>query len=283
LNVELVHLTDTHFGCADEAALKAAARYIEEHKPQAVIITGDISKDGLRVEIEAAIAWMRTLAAPVMVTPGNHDVPYYNLWGRIVDPWGRFNRAATGVRTKAWHTPDWSIVPINTARGVQVRLNWAQGAISDHQVKVAAAELQNAAPGALRIIITHHPLDWPNDAPIHGQTINGQKAQHALVAAGAHMFLSGHLHFASARLIQERALSITSGTLSQRVRHEPCAFTAIRRPAPDTIETEIVHVVQGLAQTAAVRRFQLKSDGEVGAPADLAEEAAKLAHNIMAP
>jgi 3',5'-cyclic AMP phosphodiesterase CpdA len=255
--LELVHLTDLHFGCADAGALAAAARYIEEHKPDAVIVTGDISKDGLREEIEAAMAWLRTLAAPVMVTPGNHDVPYYNLWGRIIDPWGNFNRAATGVRTAAWHTPDWSIVPVNTARGVQVRLNWAQGAISDHQVRVATRELRNAAPGALRIIITHHPLDWPTDAPIHGQTINGVQAQAALLEAGAQIFLSGHLHFASARLIQERALSITSGTLSQRLRHEPCAFAAIRRPAADTVETEIVHVKQGLAETAAVRRFQL--------------------------
>ncbi|MEJ0061117.1 MAG: metallophosphoesterase [Terricaulis sp.] len=280
--MELVHITDTHFGCADDAALKAAAKYIEQKKPQAVIITGDISMDGKKEEIGAAMAWMRTLAAPVMVTPGNHDVPYYNLWGRVFDPWGRFNRAATGLRTEAWHSADWSIVPINTARGVQLRMNWAQGAISNHQVKVAAAELQKAAPDALRIVITHHPLDWPNDAPIHGRTFNGAKAQTGLVIAGAQLFLSGHLHFASARLIQERALSVTSGTLSRRVRHEPCAFTAIRRPAPDVIETEILHVKQGVAETATIRRFQLKQAGALGAPANIAAEAVALAANAPA-
>lgn len=254
----LVHLTDLHFGCADTAALNAARKYVDAERPDAVIVTGDISRDGLAGELNEACDWMRSLPVPVMLTPGNHDVPYFNPIGRVFYPWARFDRAAKGIQIDAWHTPDWSIVPINTARALQFRLNWAQGAISDGQTDRAIAELQKAAPGALRIVITHHPLDWPNDAPIKGATINGVRALDRLVDAGAQMLLSGHLHFASARLIQSKALSVTSGTLSQRVRHEPCAFTAIRRPSPHVIETEVLHVVQGVAQTASKRQFTLQ-------------------------
>lgn len=262
--MELVHLTDPHFGCEDKAALAAAKRYIEQNQPQAVIITGDISRDGLQSELNAACEWMRALPVPVMLTPGNHDVPYYNLFGRLMDPWGRFMRAAKGIKLEPWHTADWSIVPINTARGVQARLNWAQGAISNGQVRRATELLKESAPDALRIVITHHPLDWPNDAPIKGQTLNGARAINDLIdVGGAQLLLSGHLHFASARLIHGRALSVTSGTLSQRVRHEPCAFTVIRRPAPFTIETEIIHIKQGLTETAAIRRYELDPAGDV--------------------
>ncbi len=267
--MHLVHLTDLHFGCEDKAALRAAARYVDEQRPDAVIITGDISKDGLQSELDNACAWMRELSAPVLLTPGNHDVPYFNFWGRLFDPWARFHRAASGVRLNPWHTPDWSIVPVNTARGWQLRWNWAQGAISRGQIALAAGELQQAAPAALRILATHHPLDWPNDAPIKGVTIGGVRGQEKLIAAGAELFLSGHLHFASARLVGTRALSITSGTLSQRVRHEPCAFTAIRRPAPDTIEVEVIHIVQGVCETAQKRDFQLEALPRTGAPASL--------------
>lgn len=255
--MELVHLTDPHFGCEDKNALAAAARFIAERKPHAVIVSGDISRAGLQSELDAACGWMRDLGLPVLLTPGNHDVPYYEFFPRLWKPFRRFHRAARGLVCAAWHTPECSIVPINTARGVQARLNWAQGAISRKQVRDASACLAEAQPGALRIVVTHHPLDWPNDAPIHGATTNGVAAQEALIDAGAQLFLSGHLHFASARLIRQRALSVTSGTLSQRVRHEPCAFTVLRRPAPHIIETEIIHVVQGVAQTAATRRFQI--------------------------
>lgn len=271
--MQLVHLTDLHFGCEDRAAHDAAAKYITEHKPDAVIVTGDISKDGLQSELSAACDWLRSLAAPVMLTPGNHDVPYYEMVGRLLYPWDRFHRAAAGMRTDAWHTPDWSIVPVNTARAWQFRLNWAQGEISRGQTAIASSELQRAAPGALRIVITHHPLDWPNDAPIKGLTRGGPRGLEKLIDSGAELFLSGHLHFASARLIGTRALSITSGTLSQRVRHEPCAFSVIRRPEPRLIETEVVHIVQGRCQTASTRRFALASLPPLDQPAEIHAQA----------
>lgn len=265
----LVHLTDLHFGCEHRPAIDAAARYVAEHRPDAVIVTGDISKDGLKTELDAACDWMRALGVPVMLTPGNHDVPYYEPLGRVLYPWRRFRQASHGLRTDAWHSPEWSIVPVNTARGWQLRLNWAQGAISRGQTATAAAELQKAAPGALRIVITHHPLDWPNDAPIQGETIGGLRGLSALTEAGAELFLSGHLHFAHARLIGTRALSISSGTLSQRLRHEPPAFTAIRRPESDLIEVEVLHVNQDRAESASRRSFRLASRAGANGPADI--------------
>lgn len=267
--MELVHLTDLHFGCEDRQSLNAAAKFIDERKPDAVIVTGDISKDGLQSELDDACAWMRSLGVPAMLTPGNHDVPYYEMWGRLFSPWDRIRRAQHGLQVDAWHTPAWSIVPVNTARAWQFRMNWAQGEISRGQTAIAAAELQKAAPGALRIVITHHPLDWPNDAPIAGVTRGGVRALRKLADAGAELFLSGHLHFASARPFETRALSVTSGTLSQRLRHEPCAFSVIRRPAPDIIETEVVHIVQGVCRTASVRQFKLNAPALPGAPAEV--------------
>lgn len=267
--MQLVHLTDPHFGCEDRASLDATAKYITATKPDAVIVTGDISKDGLATELNAACDWMRGLGVPVMLTPGNHDVPYYEMIGRLCYPWMRFKNASHGIKTEPWHTDDWSIVPVNTARAWQFRFNWAQGEISRGQTAIAAAELQKSKPGALRIIITHHPLDWPNDAPIKGITRGGKRGLEKLVDAGAELFLSGHLHFASARLVGTRALSVTSGTLSQRVRHEPCAFTVIRRPGADVIETEVMHVMQGVVRSASVRQFRLNAPSKPGAPAEI--------------
>jgi 3',5'-cyclic AMP phosphodiesterase CpdA len=267
--LEIVHFTDPHFGCENVEAVRAATRYVAERKPALVVVSGDISTIGLASELEAACAWMRALSAPVIVTPGNHDVPYHSPFGRLLYPWDRFNRAARGIRVTPWRTKDWCIVPINTARAMQMRLNWAQGAITHAQTEAAAAYLRDAAPGALRMVMTHHPLDWPNDAPIQGQTLGGARAQAALIEAGAELFLSGHLHFASARMIGQRALSITSGTLSCRVRHEPCAFTVVRLAEADVIETEVVHIVQGICETATRRQYRLIGANRPAAPAEM--------------
>lgn len=267
--MQFVHFTDLHFGCEDKNALAAAAKYVRQLKPDAVIVTGDISRDGRAVELNDACDWIRSLEAPAMLTPGNHDVPYYEMWGRLFYPWDRIRHAQYGIQTEPWHTDQWSIVPVNTARAWQFRLNWAQGEISRGQTAIAAAELQRAKPGALRIVITHHPLDWPNDAPIKGITRGGVRGLRKLADAGAELFLAGHLHFASARLFEIRALSVVSGTLSQRVRHEPCAFTVIRHPEAKVIETEVVHIRNGVCETASTRQFRLDSPPEPGAPAEI--------------
>jgi 3',5'-cyclic AMP phosphodiesterase CpdA len=49
--LQLVHITDPHFGCEDKHALTAVAKYVSDLRPDAVIATGDISKDGLAVEL----------------------------------------------------------------------------------------------------------------------------------------------------------------------------------------------------------------------------------------
>lgn len=54
--MELVHLTDLHFGCEDKAALTAVEKFVDQRKPDAVIVTGDISRDGLASELENACA-----------------------------------------------------------------------------------------------------------------------------------------------------------------------------------------------------------------------------------
>ncbi len=252
-----VHVTDLHFGCEDKGAHAAVARYVRETKPDAVIVTGDISKDGLQHELDAACDWMRALPAPVMLTPGNHDVPYYNPIGRIFYPWARYKRAARGLRTDVWETERWTIIPINTARGIQLRLNWAQGAISGRQVAKAAQILRRAPDDALRVIISHHPLDWPQEAPIHGATLGGSLAIEQLIEAGADLFLSGHLHRASSRQVGVNSLSVGSGTLSQRQRGEPASFSVIRHIAPESLQVEVMHVMEDRVESATKITFQI--------------------------
>ncbi|MBI1252257.1 MAG: metallophosphoesterase [Alphaproteobacteria bacterium] len=254
----IVHVSDTHFGGEDRAALEAVARFVEETAPDLVIATGDLALSGLREELEQASAWLQSLPAPAMAVPGNHDVPYYSLPGRLLDPFKRFRESLSAVRTDTWRSHDCLIAPINTARGVQWRANWAQGAISDQQIAAAEKTLQSQADHrVLKIVATHHPLDWPNDAPIHGVTHGGPAAQSRLIAAGAQVFLSGHLHVASARAIGDTgAVAVCGGTLSLRQRHEPCAFTMIERVG-DALRIAIHHVAGGKTQTAAERWFSL--------------------------
>ena len=88
--ISLFHLSDIHFGLEDSRALAWAKREIARKRPHAVAITGDLTMRARHREFAAATAWINSLEAPVTVGVGNHDMPYFNLVERFVDPYRRF-------------------------------------------------------------------------------------------------------------------------------------------------------------------------------------------------
>jgi len=252
--MRIIQVSDLHFGGEDRGALAAVERFVADSPPDLVVATGDLASVGQRRELEDAFAWLRGLPAPVLATSGNHDVPYYSLLGRVIDPFRRFRQSATGVTTQPWRGDGCVVVAVNTARGVQWRANWAQGAISRRQTDWAARQFESAGGAKLRILATHHPLDWPNDAPIAGRTWGGREAQRRLAHAGVDVFLSGHLHVASARAVEGGAVAVC--TLSRRLRHDPCGFTVVEC-AGEELSVSLMHVVNRTIETATVRTFPL--------------------------
>ena len=123
MTCRLVHLSDIHFGCQNVAATEAAVEAAWAFAPDLTVVTGDITSDGLPAEFIAARAWLDRLPTPLLVTPGNHDTPYWNLVLRALTPFNRYRRyigAPDGLRHES---PGLSAHAVNTARGGQPRLN----------------------------------------------------------------------------------------------------------------------------------------------------------------
>jgi len=78
--------------------------------------------------------------------------------------------------------------------------------------------------------VCHHPFKPPATAPAHTRTARGIKASSLVAPSSIHLVLSGHVHGASADLQTYSTgsyLSLTSGTLSTRLREGQAAFNAI--------------------------------------------------------
>ena len=111
----LFHLSDIHFGLEDRAALAWVERCIEAEQPAAICITGDLTMRARHREFAAACRWISALGPPVTVEVGNHDMPYFNLIERFVDPYRRF-RSIEAVLEKQIDLPGLAIVPVRIAR-----------------------------------------------------------------------------------------------------------------------------------------------------------------------
>ena len=228
--MRIAHLSDIHFGCECKPAVAAAAEWLHKEKPQLIAITGDITRAGTPEEFADAKAWTDALPSPPLLTPGNHDVPYYSIPGRILYPWTRYERAFGLARDHNLDMPGLDLAAVNTARGIQPRMNWSKGQISPGQIRRTAAAIAQSAPGALRVIACHHPLMEMVGGPMTGKVWNGRAAAEAFSKAHADLVLTGHVHapFTLAYPFgDERTYAVGASTLSVRERGVPIGFNCI--------------------------------------------------------
>lgn len=228
--MRIAHLSDIHFGCEHAAAVAGVKAWIEAERPELTVVTGDITRAGAPEEFAAAKAWMEALPHPPLLTPGNHDVPYYSLAGRLFDPWTRYQRAFGPARDHSLTLPGFKLAAVNTARGAQPRANWSKGQISPGQIRRTAEAIAAAGPETFRIVACHHPLMEMTGGPMTGKVWNGRAAAEAFAHAGADLVMTGHVHapFALAFPFGDgRTYAVGASTLSVRERGAPIGFNCI--------------------------------------------------------
>ncbi|WP_294393605.1 metallophosphoesterase [uncultured Sphingomonas sp.] len=223
----LFHVSDIHFGREDQAAVRWFADMVHAERPDAVVCTGDLTMRARSHEFEAAGAWLKSLDVPVTVEVGNHDLPYFNPFARLLNPYRRYQAVESMIEAEL-DLPGVLVVPLKTTARFQLR-NLSHGRVSRSGLKAALAMLADKPAGSTALIAAHHPL-IRTDFVGHGDTIRGPEALTMLAEAGADAVLSGHVHDAfdvEHRHAGRTIRLIGAGTLSRRVRSTPPSFNEI--------------------------------------------------------
>jgi 3',5'-cyclic AMP phosphodiesterase CpdA len=228
--MKLFHVSDVHFGAEDPAAIAWFRARVAEERPDAVIMSGDLTMRALPKEFDAGGKWLQSLGVPVTIEPGNHDIPYY--WDpirRLFSPYKRYG-AAERLIEKPIDLPGVSVVPLKTTARAQWRWNWSKGRVSRGSLKRTLALLQDVPHGNLVFVVGHHPL-IEGGTKGTARTRNGDVALARLAEAGVHAVLSGHVHDPFDIAYERNGWKIRligAGTLSKRVRNSPPSFNEIR-------------------------------------------------------
>ena len=232
----LFHASDLHFGAQDGAALDWFAARVAVERPDAIIITGDLTMRARHREFHAAQQWMASLGTPVHVEMGNHDMPYFNPVERIWRPYQRYQRMAASLGAPLM-VDGVALVPLRTTSRAQWRLNWSKGVVRARALDGAIAELTAVQNCPVRLIAAHHPLvetGTRGTALTHG----GSRALHALAGAGASAILSGHVHDPFDLMFEgkgARIRMIGAGTLSERLRSTAPSFNRLTISGGDIV------------------------------------------------
>jgi 3',5'-cyclic AMP phosphodiesterase CpdA len=204
--VRLLHISDLHFGSGEEWTIgPSLARLVEHVDPELVVASGDLTHRGRGEQHDAAAAFLKGLGRPLLVIPGNHDIPY-------TFP-ARFTRSFVEF-VRHWETTE----PVHRSPAVYaIGLNsvrpWRHqsGGVREGQLRRAAELLAEAPTSALRVVALHHHLIG---APWRSRKKPVARRSHvlaSLVDAGAELILAGHIH--QAAVSERHEFEVESGEL----------------------------------------------------------------------
>lgn len=230
----LLQVSDAHFGTERPEVLAALHRLALQQSPEVVVWTGDLTQRARRSQFEAARRFVDSLPGMChLAMPGNHDIPLYNLPGRLLAPYAEYRRAFGDDLEPELDSDTLLLLMVKTTR----RWRHKDGELSGEQVERVAQRLRQARPGQLRIVATHQPLHVLHEDDLHNRLHAPPRTLAAWAQAGADVVMSGHTHRPTCYAVDEghRAVwMLHAGTsISERVRGEPNSVNLLQHRPHD--------------------------------------------------
>ena len=188
----IAHLSDLHFGTEDAKVAAAVQMDLDRHRPDLLVVSGDLTQRGRRGQFRSARDYLRSLPSPQLVIPGNHDIPLFHVWRRFLQPLTYYREFISDEVNPVFRDEELLVVGLNTARS----FTWKNGRISMEQMIFMEEMLNSAGPEVFKVVVTHHPFIPPPGQPEAGVALVGRasKALAIIDRGGADLLLAGHLH-----------------------------------------------------------------------------------------
>jgi len=192
-SLKLLHISDLHFGppfveLVGEAALRIAPLL----KPDAVIISGDLTQRARREQFLAAKKFLLQLPkVPQLVISGNHDVPLYRLFERWRNPHRLYKEIISEELNPVLRMDRAVIVGLDSTAP---RTAISNGRIDKWQLDACAEAFRAMPPGLARIVVAHHHFAPAPDYLRDSVMPKAKRSIERFVDLNVDLVLGGHLH-----------------------------------------------------------------------------------------
>ena len=218
--LKILHGSDFHFGKPHlpEMAL-AFIQMLDQLDPDVVVLSGDFTQRARVEEYKQVKDFLGSFrGTPVIVTPGNHDIPLYRINQRILNPFKNYREYISRDLDEVTRIDGAVFVALNSADPYRSIIN---GRINEEQLDFAATAFGEALPGDIKVLVTHHPLVHSPDEGKHAVLPESKFLLESFSRMGVELVLSGHVHRAFTRQVRtdvdgqeadNKMLMIHSGT-----------------------------------------------------------------------
>ena len=222
---KLLQISDMHFGTEQLDVMAALLALSQENKPDVLVVSGDITQRATAEQFSRAKAFCDSLRVAQMISlPGNHDIPLFNLFSRVMSPYAAYQQAFGYALEPDLVTPSLCLATVNTTRWWRHK----NGEVSKAQIDRVCEQLSRATPQQLRVIVVHQPVHVLRPQDEHDRLRGWEPAVRAWAAAGADIVMGGHIHLpyvcelsATVSGLKRRLWCVQAGTaVSNRIRRE---------------------------------------------------------------
>ena len=187
----ILHISDVHFGPPHLPRVsQGVLDFIERHGPSLVVLSGDLTQRARPEQFREARAFVDRIPVPVIVVPGNHDVPLYRVWERVFNPFGCYREHFSEELEPTFRDDELLIVGINTAYGWTVK----EGRIKLARLLEVARIFEKVPESLFKIVVAHHHLIPPPNFGSQRVLGNAYEAMELFSRVGVDLILSGHQH-----------------------------------------------------------------------------------------
>ena len=185
----IVQLSDSHFGTVRPGVAEGLLQTIHDLAPDLIIFSGDITQRARHEQFAEARRFVDRLPpAPLIAVPGNHDIPLFNIFGRVFLPYANFKRLFKSEVEKDFDNGDISVIGLNSTS----RWRHIQGRLEIDRLRHRLTKAHQ--PRSFRIAAFHHPMDCGR-APDDKNLLRGRnKIMPIFAEHHIDLILGGHIH-----------------------------------------------------------------------------------------
>ncbi|QGJ68754.1 Metallophosphoesterase [Planctomycetales bacterium 10988] len=260
--LKILHFSDLHFGPPYLPHIgKAFLEIAPEIEADVLVCSGDFTQRAKEEQFQDAQGFLQKLPKlPLIVVPGNHDVPLYRVIERFNTPLDLYKKYISKDLDDVVEVPGATFVALNST---SPRRAISNGRIHRDQLLFTKSAFDEAPEENIRILVAHHHFCPAPDFEKDQVMPQAKRAINMFSQLGVELILGGHLH----RAYIGNSLDVYPGKFRNRgIIIVQCGTTTSRRGRGREREKNSFNVIQIDDQTVHVAHYMYFNERETFAP-----------------